>query len=61
LRAYEERTGMSDFFDVLDRAEKDSPPPPPEGTDWDFEDDDEMRKRFPKLCHLYLTPPEEAE
>lgn len=61
LRAYEERTGMSDFYEVLDRIEKDMPPPPPEGLDWDFEDEAEMRKRFPKLCHLYLTPPEDAE
>src|SRR5262249_42626583 len=56
LRVYEEKTGMSDFYERLDREEKDLPPPPPEGADWDFEDEDEMRKRFPRLCHLYLTP-----
>ncbi|AMV27076.1 hypothetical protein VT84_21925 [Gemmata sp. SH-PL17] len=56
LRVYEEKTGMSDFYTRLDRAEVDSPPPPPEGADWDFEDESEMRKRFPKLCHLYLIP-----
>jgi hypothetical protein len=59
VRVYEAQTGMSDFFDRLDREEKDAPPPPPEGLDWDFEDDVEMRKRFPRLCHLYLIPQEE--
>ena len=58
VRVYEEKTGLSDFYERLDREEKDLPPPPPEGDDWDFEDEAEMRKRFPKLCHLYLTPPE---
>ena len=61
VRVYEEKTGMSDFFDRLDRAEKDAPPPPPEGADWDFDDEAELRKRFPKLCHLYLIPPDEKE
>jgi hypothetical protein len=59
VRVYEAKTGMSDFYDRLDRAEKDLPPPPPEGEDWDFEDEAEMRKRFPRLCHLYLPPPDE--
>jgi hypothetical protein len=61
LRVYEEKTGMSDFYDRLDRVEKDAPPPPPEGGDWDFEDAAEMRKRFPKLCHLYLVPDDGKE
>lgn len=60
VRVYEAKTGMSDFYDRLDRAEKDLPPPPPEGDDWDFDDEAEMRARFPKLCHLYLTPPPDA-
>jgi hypothetical protein len=55
LRVYEEKTGMSDFYDRLDREEKDAPPPPPEGIDFDFEDEEEMRKRYPNLCHLYLV------
>ena len=55
-----EKTGMADFYDRLDREEKDLPPPPPEGDDWDFEDDDEMRRRFPRLCHLYLIPQEDG-
>jgi hypothetical protein len=55
LRVYEEKTGMSDFYDRLDRAEADALPPPLDGTesDWDFEDETEMRKRFPRLTHLY--------
>ena len=58
VRVYEAKTGMSDFYERLDRAEQDLPPPPPEGDDWDFDDEAEMRTRFPKLCHLYLTPAE---
>src|SRR5437667_11066576 len=60
VRVYEEKTGMSDFYERLDREEKDLPPPPPEGIDWDFEDDDQMRRRFPRLCHLYLIPQEDG-
>ena len=59
VRVYEAKTGMSDFYERLDRAEKDLPPPLPVGDDWDFEDEAEMRARFPKLCHLYLTPAED--
>ncbi|HUR54757.1 MAG TPA: DUF4240 domain-containing protein [Gemmataceae bacterium] len=59
VRVYEAKTGMSDFYERLDREEKDMPPPPPEGDDWDFEDEAEMRKRFPRLCHLYLIPAED--
>jgi hypothetical protein len=59
VRVYEEKTGMSDFYDRLDKVEKDTPPPPAdEGADWDFEDEAEMRTRFPNLCHLYLLPAE---
>lgn len=61
VRVYEAKTGMSDFYERLDREEKDLPPPPPEGTDWDFEDAAEMRRRMPKLCHLYLVPTEGEE
>ena len=35
-------------------------PPPPEGDDWDFEDEEQMRRRFPRLCHLYLIPQEDG-
>ena len=56
VRVYEAKTGMSDFYDQLDRAEKDAPPPPPEGDDWDFEDEAEQRRRFPRLAALYLDP-----
>ncbi len=61
LRAYEKHTGASDFYEALDKAEKDAPPLPPEGEDWDFEDEAEMRARFPRLCHLYMIPEEDAE
>ena len=59
VRVYEAKTGLSDFYDRLDKVERDAPAPPPEGTDWDFEDEAEMKKRFPNLCHLYLVPPED--
>jgi Protein of unknown function (DUF4240) len=55
-RVYEETTGKDDFYDRLDRAEADLPPPPPEGIDWDFEDETEMRSRFPRLFRLYAAP-----
>jgi hypothetical protein len=61
VRVYEAKTGKADFYERLDREEKDLPPPPPEGDDWDFEDESEMRRRFPKLCHLYLIPPDLQE
>jgi hypothetical protein len=60
LRVYEAKTGMSDFYERLEKAEREAPPPPPEGPDFDFEDEAELRKRYPRLCHLYLNPPAEA-
>lgn len=59
IRVYEAKTGMSDFYERLDRAEKDLPPQPPEGIDWDFESEEEMKQRFPRLSRLYLAPVEE--
>ncbi|MFO0802871.1 MAG: DUF4240 domain-containing protein [Gemmataceae bacterium] len=59
IRVYEAKTGMSDFYERLDRAEKDLPPQPPEGIDWDFESEEEMKRRFPRLSRLYLLPVEE--
>jgi hypothetical protein len=56
VRVYEEKTGLSDFYERLDREERYAPPPPPEGEDFDFEDETELRKRYPNLCHLYLVP-----
>jgi hypothetical protein len=55
VRVYEETTGKDDFYDLLDREEKDLPPPPPEGDDWDFEDEAQMRTRLPKLWAVYGT------
>lgn len=59
IRVYEAKTGMSDFYERLDRAETESPPPPPEGSDWDFENEDEMLRRFPRLARLYPALAEE--
>lgn len=55
VRVYEEKTGRDDFFDRLDREEAGLPPPPPEGQDWDFEDDAEMARHFPRLSRLYAA------
>jgi hypothetical protein len=60
LRVYEAKTGMSDFYERLDREERYAPPPPPEGLDFDFEDEAELRRRYPRLCRLYLNPPAES-
>ncbi|MFM8271034.1 MAG: DUF4240 domain-containing protein [Gemmata sp.] len=61
LRVYEAKTGMSDFYSRLDRPEGGAPPPPPGATDWDLEDQEKMKERFPRLSHLYLTPPDEGD
>ncbi len=58
LRVYEEVTGRDDFYERLDREEAGMPPPPPEGEDFDFEDDAEMQRRYPRLYHLYRIPEE---
>jgi hypothetical protein len=59
IRVYESQTGMSDFYERLEREEAAALPPPPEGEDFDFEDPAELQKRYPRLCHLYLIPAEE--
>jgi hypothetical protein len=59
VRVYEEKTGRDDFYERLERAEAELPPPPPEGTDWDFDDDAEVRRRFPRLYRLYGDTSEE--
>ena len=58
-RAWEEKTGRTDaeFYAELDRlngarSEGD------EGEDWDFDDDEEIRRRFPRLSGLYLQDEE---
>lgn len=56
VRVYEETTGKDDFYERLERVEADMPPPPPEGIDWDFEDESEMQHRFPKLSRIYAAP-----
>jgi hypothetical protein len=59
VRVYEEKTGKDDFYDRLDRLETNNPPPPPEGDDWDFDDDAEVQRRFPRLFRLYGAKAEE--
>lgn len=55
-RAWQEKTGRpeADYFTELDRLTPEYQHPD-EGEDWDFEDDKEMRRHFPRLCELYLT------
>jgi len=57
-RAWEGKTGRTDaeFYQELDRlgapiAEGDGGE---EGEDWDFEDEEELQRRFPRLAQLYL-------
>jgi Protein of unknown function (DUF4240) len=54
-QAWQEKTGRSEeaFFEELDRV---GPPATfaLTGEDWDFEDDAGMRKRYPRLCRLFL-------
>jgi hypothetical protein len=50
--AYREATGSE-----LPASE--SPPTRPEAADlWDFDDEDEMRRRLPRLSSLFLEPPD---
>lgn len=55
VRVYEDATNQDDFYDRLERFETDNPPPPPEGDDWDFDDEAEMRRHFPRLSRLYAS------
>lgn len=50
-QAYERATGGP-------LPESDTPPTRPEAADlWDFDDEDEMRRRLPRLSSLFLEPP----
>ena len=65
VRAYETKTGMSDFLQRVEGVQQELPgappvPPVPAGTNWDFNDPAALRERLPGLCDLYLIPPEEA-
>jgi hypothetical protein len=58
--AWQGATGRSedDYYRELEQAQ----PPwtePDMGEDWDFDDDDEVRRRLPRLAKLYLDPDEE--
>jgi hypothetical protein len=52
-RLYEERTGRDDFYERLEAGRWNFGPLPDEGKDWDFNDEDEFRKRFPRLAAMY--------
>ncbi|MBC6457604.1 DUF4240 domain-containing protein [Actinomadura sp. HBU206391] len=53
--AYGRRQGETDSYDAYHEA---LPRPgrlePPTGENWDFEDEDEMRRRLPRLAELFL-------
>jgi hypothetical protein len=55
LRAYEARTGASDFYARLNRPLTTALLATPE---WDYEDRAERARRFPRLTALYPEPPE---
>jgi hypothetical protein len=59
-RAYERATGKSaeEYYALRDKI---APPSTHalQGEDWDFDDDDEVRRRLPRLTKLYLDPDEE--
>jgi hypothetical protein len=59
-RAWEEKTGRSDmeFYEELEKRGR-LPVESEEGEDWDFDDNDEMRRRFPRLCKCYLSESED--
>jgi hypothetical protein len=52
------QTGKSedDFYAELDRARKRGSGQDLQGEDWDFDDDDEVRRRFPRLAAIYCGP-----
>ena len=61
-RAWEEKTGRTseEYYVELDKLRGQSrPAEEDEGEDWDFDDDEEMRRRFPRLSRLYLSETEE--
>jgi hypothetical protein len=60
VRAWEKKTGRTteEFYDELKRLGG-SADEAEEGEDWDFDDEDEMRRRFPRLCRLCLPEPDE--
>jgi len=50
--AYSQATGT-------DLPPSQPPPPPPDPADlWDFDDEDEMHRRLPRLAALFLAPPD---
>ena len=55
VRAYEARTGMSDFYEQLRQLRGEAPPP----ADPEPFDEAAARIRFPELAALYPPPPDE--
>jgi hypothetical protein len=57
---WQARTGKSegDYYAALDQLPPLDAEPAEEGEDWDFDDNEEMRERFPRLAALFL---DEAE
>lgn len=53
VRAYEARTGMSDFYDQVRLLRGELPPPADPG----YSDEADARVRFPALAALYPPPP----
>ncbi len=55
-RAWQQTTGQTDlaFYDELEKLGR-LPSESEEGEDWDFDDDEEMRRRFPRLSKVYLS------
>jgi hypothetical protein len=52
--AYCAITGRADYADALGRQFPDLPEQPPLKKDWDFDDTDSMRERYPRLYAAYL-------
>src|SRR5262245_35675359 len=61
IDAWTKKTGRTedDFYDEAQRLPRSAWPDP--GEDWDYEDDDEMFRRLPRLAALVLDPPDEDE
>jgi hypothetical protein len=61
--AYEQLTGSEDGFDeALEAATEGMEfPEEPAGEQWDFDDEDEMRDRFPRLARMFLESDEEDD
>lgn len=57
LDAYCAVTGQEDYYEALEGKYPDLEPMPDSEAAWEFEDDDEMRRRYPKLFAMYCEDP----